>query len=73
MRIGELAELTNTTTKTIRYYESIDLLPVVARSSGGYRIYDEAVVERLRFIREAQSSGLTLTEILEETDHVRLY
>ena len=63
MRIGELAELTGTTTKTIRYYESIHLLPEVSRSSGGYRIYDAEAVDRLSFIREAQSSGLTLTEI----------
>ena len=63
MRIGELAERTGTTTKTIRYYESIDLIPEPARTPAGYREYDEAAVERLRFVREAQTSGLTLTEI----------
>jgi len=63
MRIGVLAEQTNTTTQTIRYYESIGLIPDPQRTTAGYRIYDDAAVERLRFIRQAQSSGLTLTEI----------
>ena len=63
MRIGELAERTGTTTKTIRYYVSIDLMPETARTTAGYRVYDEASVERLRFIRQAQATGLTLTEI----------
>ncbi len=63
MRIGELAQRAGTTTKTIRYYESIDLIAEPARTPAGYREYEEAAVERLRFVREAQSSGLTLTEI----------
>ncbi len=63
MRIGELAERTGTTTKTIRYYESIDLMPATDRTAAGYRMYDDAAVERLRFIRQAQATGLTLTEI----------
>jgi MerR family copper efflux transcriptional regulator len=63
VRIGELAERTGTTTKTIRYYESIDLIPEPVRTEAGYRVYDDAAVDRLRFIREAQSTGLTLTEI----------
>jgi DNA-binding transcriptional MerR regulator len=63
MRIGILAEHTGTTTQTIRYYESIGLIPDPQRTTAGYRIYDDAAVERLRFIRQAQSSGLTLTEI----------
>jgi MerR family copper efflux transcriptional regulator len=63
VKIGEIAKRTGTTTKTIRYYESIDLLAEPARTESGYREYDEAAVERLRFVREAQSSGLSLTEI----------
>ena len=63
MRIGVLAEQTNTTTQTIRYYESIGLISDPQRTTAGYRIYDDAAVERLRFIRQAKSSGLTLTEI----------
>ncbi|MDH3296502.1 MAG: heavy metal-responsive transcriptional regulator [Acidimicrobiia bacterium] len=63
MRIGQLAEEAGVTTKTIRYYESIGLLHEPARSSSGYRAYDPSVLERLQFIRDAQQSGLSLSEI----------
>ena len=63
MRIGELAERPGTTTKTIRYYESIGLVAEPGRTAAGYRDYGESAVERLRFVREAQATGLTLTEI----------
>lgn len=63
MRIGELAERTGTTTKTIRYYESLGVMPEPGRTSSGYRDYDDGAVERLRFVREAQATGLSLAEI----------
>jgi DNA-binding transcriptional MerR regulator len=63
MKIGELATAGAVTTKTIRYYESIGLLEKPLRTPSGYRDYDTGAVERLRFIREAQVSGLTLAEI----------
>lgn len=63
MKIGELSQRTGTTTKTIRYYEEIQLLPPPARELNGYRSYDEEAVDRLLFIRDAQATGLTLTEI----------
>lgn len=63
MKIGELGELSGVTTKTIRYYESIGLLDEPARTASGYRDYGDEVVERLRFIRDAQTTGLTLREI----------
>ena len=63
MKIGELASRSGVTTKTIRYYESIDLLSEPVRTPSGYRDYDDAAAERLRFIRDAQASGLTLAEI----------
>jgi len=50
-------------TQTIRYYESIDLLPAPERTPGGYRSYDADDVQRLRFIRDAQRCGLTLAEV----------
>lgn len=68
MRIGELAEHGDVTTKTIRYYESIGLLKEPVRTAGGYRSYDDAAVERLRFVRDAQASGLSLTEISSVLD-----
>lgn len=63
MRIGELGQTCGVTAKTIRYYESIGLLAEPQRTSSGYRDYASDAVERLRFIRDAQVTGLTLNEI----------
>lgn len=63
MKIGELAGLAGVSTKTVRYYESIGLLAEPARTASGYRDYGHDVVERLRFVRDAQASGLALAEI----------
>lgn len=63
MRIGELANRTGTTAKTVRYYEEIGLLPEPDRDYNDYRDYPEDAVDRLAFIRDAQATGLTLTEI----------
>ena len=65
MKIGELAEAVGVTTKTIRFYESFGLLPEPPRTASGYRSYEDADVERLRFIRTAQRLGLSLDEIRE--------
>lgn len=63
MRIGELAAAVGVPAKTIRYYESIGLLPPPARTPAGYRLYGPADRERLHFIRTARDLGLTLAEI----------
>ena len=63
MKIGELADIAGVTTKTIRYYESIGVLNEPARTGSGYRSYVPAAIERLDFVKQAQSSGLTLAEI----------
>ena len=63
MRIGELAERGSVTAKTIRYYESIGLMAEPGRTAAGYRDYDDNALERLRFIRDAQATGLSLAEI----------
>ncbi|WP_062210713.1 heavy metal-responsive transcriptional regulator [Demequina oxidasica] len=62
MKIGELAEAGHVTAKTVRYYESIGLMPAPGRTASGYRDYGDDAVDRLRFIRDAQASGLTLAE-----------
>lgn len=62
MRIGELAKQAGVTAKTIRYYESIGLLPDPGRTASGYRKYGDDALERLRFIRDAQAAGLTLKD-----------
>jgi len=63
MRIGELAGSLSLNPRTIRYYESIGLLPEPDRGPSGYRDYDDSDAERLRFIRTAQRVGLSLDEI----------
>jgi MerR family copper efflux transcriptional regulator len=63
MRIGELADRAGVPVKTIRYYEDIGVLAPPARSSSGYRDFDDDVLDRLAFIRSAQAVGLSLGEI----------
>lgn len=68
MRIGELARLTGVPTKTIRYYEEIGVLPAPDRTANDYRDYPGEAVDRLAFVRDAQATGLTLTEIASILD-----
>lgn len=63
MKIGQLAGRTGVSTKAIRYYEDIGVLPEAHRADNGYRTYDEAAIDRLSFIQDAQSAGLSLIEI----------
>lgn len=63
MLIGQLAESLGIPTGTVRLYERKGLLPDPQRAENGYRIYDDATLARLRFIRTAQAAGLTLAEI----------
>ncbi len=63
--IGRLARLAGVPVSTIRYYERSGLLPRPARSPSGYRLYDERDLERLTFIRSAQSVGFSLDDIRE--------
>jgi len=68
MRIGELAEASSTTTKTLRFYEEAGLLPAPNRTASGYRDYDPDVVARLNFIRRSRTAGLSLAQIREVLD-----
>ena len=63
MKIGEVARRAGTTPKTIRFYEGIGLIPEPPREPNGYRDYGDEAVDRLSFIRDAQATGLSLTEI----------
>ncbi len=65
MKIGELAKQLDLNAQTIRYYERIGLLPEPERMESGYRAYGEGDEERLRFVKNARSVGLTLGEIKE--------
>ena len=63
MRIGEVAQATDTSIETIRYYEREGLLPTPKRSEGNYRIYEPAHVDRLLFIRHCRRLDMTQDEI----------
>lgn len=63
LRIGELAAHVGATADTVRYYEKLGLLGPPSRSDGGYRLYTQAELGRLQFIRRAKLLGLSLDEI----------
>jgi len=67
LRIGELAELTGTTPRTIRYYEEIGLLGgATVRALGKHRVYSQADVDRVReIIRLRDLLGLSLEQLSE--------
>ncbi len=62
---SELARRAGVRPSTVRYYEQLGLLPAPARTAGGYRVYTEDDVARLRFIRRAQALGFSLRTIRE--------
>ena len=68
MKISELAQLSGVDTKTIRYYESIELLPSPPRQTNRYRVYDEQDVDRLRLVAGARRLDFSLAEIREILD-----
>jgi Cu(I)-responsive transcriptional regulator len=63
LSIGRAAELSGVTAKMIRHYESLGLIPKVARTHGDYRVYTAAEVHTLRFIRRARGLGFSIEEI----------
>lgn len=65
MTIGKLSAATRVKVTTIRYYESIDLLDEPDRSASGQRLYGDAAVERLGFIRHARDLGFPVPAIRE--------
>ena len=65
LSIGELARRTGVNAVTIRYYERASVLPVPARGNAQYRVYAQADVDRLAFVRRARELGFTLDEVRE--------
>lgn len=70
MQIGEVAEQVGLSLRTVRYYEEVGLVSPVQRSAGGFRIYDEHAVDRLRLIRDLKPLGFSLDEIRTIVDAV---
>jgi DNA-binding transcriptional MerR regulator len=65
MQIGEVADRIGLSLRTIRYYEEVGLAVPSARSDGGFRLYVEADVERLRVIMQMKPLGFSLEEMRE--------
>jgi Cu(I)-responsive transcriptional regulator len=63
--VGEAARLSNVSAKMVRHYESLGLLPAIARTDAGYRQYTGKEVHTLRFIRRARDLGFSMAEIAE--------
>jgi DNA-binding transcriptional MerR regulator len=65
MQIGEVAERTGLSLRTLRHYDEIGLLRPSERSEGGFRLYSEGDVARLLVIRRMKPLGFTLDEMAE--------
>ena len=65
MLAGEAAKLLGVGVQTLHFYEQQGLIPHPPRSASGYRLYTPPIMERLQFIRKAQTLGFSLEEIKE--------
>lgn len=65
MHIGELAERTGLSLRTIRHYDDVGLLPATARTDGGFRVFSEDDFERLMVIKQMKPLGFSLEEMAE--------
>ena len=63
MHIGELADRTGLSLRTIRHYDDVGLLPATARTDGGFRVYSEDDFERLMVIEQMKPLGFSLEEM----------
>ena len=65
LKIGDLKQRTGVKVSTLRYYESLGLLQPALRSDSGYRYFNDNAVQRVLFIKKAQTLNFSLTEIQE--------
>lgn len=68
MRIGDLTERAEVTPRTVRYYQSIGLIPPGEREGNGHHYYNEETLARLRKIDQLKKLGLNLDEIRDVID-----
>ncbi|MCK6065739.1 MULTISPECIES: MerR family transcriptional regulator [Microbacterium] len=70
MRIGEVAERTALSFRSLRHWDDVGLVQPSARTEGGFRLYTEKDVERILIIRRMKPLGYTLDEMRELLDVV---
>lgn len=68
MNIGQVAKKSGVSAKTIRYYESIGLIPEASRTESGYRTYSDKDVETLRFIHHSRNLGFSVKDVSQLLD-----
>ncbi|MGD9703648.1 MAG: MerR family transcriptional regulator [Acidimicrobiia bacterium] len=62
-QIGEVADAVGLSLRTIRYYEEADLVPPSGRSAGGFRLYTDADIDRLRLVKNMKPLDLSIDEM----------
>jgi MerR family mercuric resistance operon transcriptional regulator len=67
---GKLAKRTGCNAETIRYYEKIGIMPEPARSTAGYRLYDQDHEQRLQFIMRGRELGFVIEDLKSLLDLV---
>ncbi|MHA7278099.1 MerR family transcriptional regulator [Arthrobacter sp. Hz1] len=65
MHIGELADRTGLSLRTIRHYDDVGLLPATARTEGGFRVFSEEDFDRLMVIKQMKPLGFSLEEMAD--------
>ena len=68
MHIGEVAQRTELSLRTLRHYDEVGLLRPSGRTDGGFRLYEEADVEKLLLVRRMKPLGFTLDEMADALD-----
>ena len=68
MQIGDVADRTGLSLRTVRHYEEVGLLPEAQRSTGGFRLYTDEAVERLLVIKQMKPLEFTLEQMRELLD-----
>ncbi len=70
MQIGEVAQRTDLSLRTLRHYDEVGLLRPSGRSDGGFRLYTEKDVDRLLVIRRMKPLGFTIEEMVQVMRHI---
>ncbi|WP_284760774.1 MerR family transcriptional regulator [Curtobacterium sp. MEB011] len=65
MRIGELADRTGLSIRTVRHYDDVGLLHPTGRTEGGFRLYSDDDLHRLLVIRRMKPLGYSLEQMAE--------